>query len=297
MRGVVWSSLDPDARQGIDLHLAQHFEEVPAVDDTAVTCIDDLSNTIELYRTLVRLGRLKDACKLLDDRIVDPMMHLGSYRYIAELARIVIEDPDWLQKIVSEDDFNDAATLPLIMGIGYQFIGDPVRALDSYDLFPSGRSKKNFDFIKLFLQSMALVQCGRLAEAERCARAVLERTEIDEIPERFVGICMAGLGSILLYRGYLEQGTAWLTDYRVKVDNEPFGYFSLNELGWAAMRRGDAFAAQTFANRLDSLASTGLRHVHLGGCAALLRGSVISQFGDEDQAGEVLSGALVIVTK
>ncbi|MDQ3763823.1 MAG: hypothetical protein M3460_20080 [Actinomycetota bacterium] len=57
VRGVVWSFLDPDARHGIDLHLARHLGEIPEVDDTAVTCLDDLSNTIELYHTLVRLGR------------------------------------------------------------------------------------------------------------------------------------------------------------------------------------------------------------------------------------------------
>ena len=286
VRGVAWSSLDPDARHGIDLRLADHLGEAPEVDDTAVTCVDDLSNAIELYHTLVRLGRLKGAFELLDDHIVDPLVRLGGYRYLAELARIVIEDPDWLQKIVSEGDFDHPAVVPFAMGIGYQLAGDPVRALDSYDLFPQD---EDFD-VALIFKSMPLDQRGCLAEAERCARAALARTRL---PGQRVGIAIAALGSVLLHRGYLEVGTAWLTDYRVKVDVEVLGYFSLYELGWAALRQGDVLTAQTFANKLDSLASATKRGVHVGGCAALLRGAVAGQLGDGDRAGELLSGALV----
>jgi tetratricopeptide (TPR) repeat protein len=288
VRGVVWSSLAPDARHGIDLRLAEHLEEAPEVDDTAVVSVDDLSSTIELYHTLIRLGRLKDASTLLGPRIGGPLERLGGFRYLAELARILIEDSHWLQKIGSAGDADDAALMPLTVGIGYQLAGDPVCALDSYDRFPAGQVDEKIVVIKLPFQSMALDQRGCLAEAERCARAALARTNADGIPKWAVSIAMVALGVVLLQRGHLEEGTAWLTDYRVEAN-----VASLYPLGWAALRRGDVVTAQTFANRLDSLASATTRDVFRCVCVALLRGAVAGQMGDEDRAGELLSGALV----
>lgn len=264
VRGVVWSSLDPDARHGVDLRLARHLGKAPEVDQNSVTSVDDLSNTIELYHTLVRLGQLNDASTLLGSRIFDSLMWLGGYRYLAELARVVIADPDWPQKAASED-LVKAAYVCVIMGVGYQFAGDPVRALDSYDLFP-GQLEENLVAIKIVLQSMALCQHGCLAEAERCARAALAQFDLTE---GIIGTAMTALGSVLLYRGLSEEGAAWLGDYRVEIDEEPFGYyFSLYELCWAALRRGDVVTAQTFANWLDSLASARERDALLRVCAA-----------------------------
>lgn len=107
------------------------------------------------------------------------------------------------------------------------------------------------------------------------------------------GAAMMALGSVLLHRGLSAEGTAWLEDYRVDIDEEPFGYFSLYELGWAALRRGDVVTVQTFANRLTSLASARKRDALLRVCAALLHGAIAGQVGDEGRAGELLSGALV----
>ncbi len=292
VRGVAWFSLDPDARHGIDLRLARHLGEAPEVDQTSVTSVDDLSSAIELYHTLVRLGQLNDASTLLTNRISDSLVWLGGYRYLAELARVVIAGPDWLRKAASED-LDKAPFVCVLMGVGYQFAGDPVRALDSYDLFPPGQLKENLVVIKLFLQSMALCQHGCLAEAERCARAALAQPDL---AEHITGIAMTALGSVLLHRGLSEEGTAWLGDYRVEIaeiGDEPFSYFPLYELGWAALRRGDVVTVQTFANRLDSLASARKRDALLRVCAALLRGAVTGQVGDGDRADELLSGALV----
>ncbi|HEY6423597.1 MAG TPA: DUF4062 domain-containing protein [Pseudonocardiaceae bacterium] len=289
VRGVAWSSLDPDARHGIDLRLAQHLGEAPEVDHAFVVSVEDLSERIELYHTLVRLGQLNDAIELLADRIV-PLVHLGCYRYLAELARIVFEDPDWLQKKASDGNPDDAAFVCAMMGVGYLFAGDPARTLDSYDLLALGQRDEDDVAFKLFLQPMALCQRGCLAEAERCARAGLAQLDLDE--DMSSGAITA-LGSVLLRRGLLEEGVAWLRDYRVQIHDGFSGFLSLYELGWAELRRGDVVTAQTFADRLDCLASATERDVHLGACAALLHGAVGGQLGDEDRAGELLSGALV----
>ncbi len=286
VRGVAWSSLDPDARHDIDLRLASHLGEAPEVDQASVTSVDDLSNSIELYHTLVRLGRLNDAVELLR-RITDPLVGLGGFRYLAELARVVIKDPDWLQAIASENDFD--GFVYLVTGFCYQFAGDPARALDSYDLLAPGRRNEDAVAFKLILQSMALGQRGCLAEAEHRVRAALAQPDLNE---HMVGDAMTALGLVLLHRGLSEEGAVWLGDYRIEIDDGLL-ILSLHELGWAAARRGDVSTAQTFANRLNRLASASNGHMHLGVFAALLHGAVTGQLGDEDRAGELLSGALV----
>ncbi|MGH3821725.1 MAG: DUF4062 domain-containing protein [Pseudonocardiaceae bacterium] len=285
VRGVVWSSLDLPARHGIDRHRVGHLGKV------AVTCIDDLSNPTELYHALVRLGQLQDTVDLLGARLSGPLGFLDGFRYWAELARAVTDCPDGLQRIISGGDLEGAAAVCIIMGCYYRFAGNPVRALASLGLFPSAQPSRELDVVKLFLQSRAQDQRGCLAEAERCARAGLARSDLDEW---MVSWGVVALGSVLLHRGLLKEGTEWVTDNRVKSD-AVFGFIALNELSWDAVRRGDILPAQKFANELDSYASATERHVYLGGCAALLRGVVAGQSGDEVRAGELFSGALADV--
>jgi hypothetical protein len=98
VRGVAWSSLDPDARHGIDLRLARHLGEAPEVDQESVTSMDDLSNTIELYHTLVRLGQLNDASELPHHGNVYAQLGHSSSRSRDEFQRV----PDVLAVIKAE---------------------------------------------------------------------------------------------------------------------------------------------------------------------------------------------------
>ena len=61
VRGVVWSTLDQDARRGVFASLQVYFEAFPAVEFENVNSVDDLTAAIELYNTLVGLGRYDDA--------------------------------------------------------------------------------------------------------------------------------------------------------------------------------------------------------------------------------------------
>ncbi|MGH3913740.1 MAG: hypothetical protein ACRDTC_10070 [Pseudonocardiaceae bacterium] len=247
---------------------------------------------IERYHTLIRLGQLNDAINLLDGRIADALMRLGGYRYLAELARTVIENPDRLQKMIDEADPDDVENVLFLMGIGYQLAGDPVRAFDCYEMLSSVRDENAFCIAaKLLFQAIALDQLGCLAEAERCARTALAQFVF--LDERNFFISIAVLGMALLCRGLWEEGSAWLGDYRAVIDDDYLGHLPSYELGSAAVRRGDVAGAQTFVHKLDSLASVDKRAVHLRVSAAVLKGTVSGQWGDEDRAGELLGTALV----
>jgi hypothetical protein len=62
----VWSGLSDDARRGVYTSLHAHFEAVPKIDDLRkVNSLEDLTPDIELYNTLIGLGRYDDALIVL----------------------------------------------------------------------------------------------------------------------------------------------------------------------------------------------------------------------------------------
>ena len=65
MRGVAWNGLDPAAQRGVYAGLRGYFESLPKIDDwQKVESLEDLTPAIELYNTLIGLGRYDDACDL-----------------------------------------------------------------------------------------------------------------------------------------------------------------------------------------------------------------------------------------
>ena len=70
MRGVAWNGLDPAAQQGVYAGLHDYFESLPKIDDwQQVESLEDLTPAIELYNTLIGLGRYDDACDLFYERL------------------------------------------------------------------------------------------------------------------------------------------------------------------------------------------------------------------------------------
>src|SRR5207302_6685977 len=64
VRGVVWSGLGKQAKQGIYQTLNTHFASLPIVDSDdwhEVNSLEDLTTAIELYNTLIGLGRYDNA--------------------------------------------------------------------------------------------------------------------------------------------------------------------------------------------------------------------------------------------
>ena len=62
VRGVAWNGLDPAAQQGVYAGLHGYFESLPKIDDwQKVESLEDLTPAIELYNTLIGLGRYDDA--------------------------------------------------------------------------------------------------------------------------------------------------------------------------------------------------------------------------------------------
>ncbi len=298
VRGVTWAGLDSDAKQGIDLQLAAHFKSIPAIDAKSIGCIDDLTVPTELYHTLLRLGRYKDAFDLLDDRLVGPLFGIRAFRQLAELGGAASgTDPSWLESIKDEDDqIKFACRASRLIGIGYQFAGDPLRASQAYDALMSalsdrGKQQGNRVTRVKALRALTLCQLGHLADAEHEAREALADDDKDDDS---VSLKILALGAVLLRRGRSEDGRAWLTDYRAPLgkDGDLFKWMALWEFGWVALSAGDGNSAGWCLARMDALAAQELRGGPGRVSAMILRGA-LERRGHDDRAGELLTDALL----
>jgi len=93
VRGVVWSGLPDEARNGVFTSLQVHFDSVSKVDEDKVNSLEDLTPAIELYNTLIGLGRYDDAFAVFRHRIdVATHFRLGASRQRAELLEALFSD-------------------------------------------------------------------------------------------------------------------------------------------------------------------------------------------------------------
>jgi hypothetical protein len=288
VRGVVWSALDPGAKQGIYQQLASHFEALPEQDDDSIKSIDDLAGAIELYHTLVRLRRAKDAADILSDRIIDPMVdNLAAYRECAELMELFTEEPGLLGEL-GEQNPGRAEILTTLLGVCLVTYGDAGRA---FTAFERHRAEYSIE-VDRALESIVLCALGRLADAEFAARNELN----SDLPHlNTLGI--QALATVAFLRGEYAAGNAWLSDHRLDTSDIDyrafFGAFNLLELGLMALRQGDVTGSQGFSNRLSEKAVAD-NHPLIGLHARTLEAAVAHAQGEHDRACQLLSDALIV---
>jgi tetratricopeptide (TPR) repeat protein len=96
VRGVTWSVLDNQDKLGIYHMLSTHFESLPMIDRDhyrEVNSLEDLTPAIELYNTLIGLGRYDDAVDLFYNRLENAMrFRLSAYRQGVELLEMFFSE-------------------------------------------------------------------------------------------------------------------------------------------------------------------------------------------------------------
>ena len=103
VRGVVWSGAGEGDRQAIAERMRAHFEPMPAMEWEKVERLEDLTPAIELYVSLIRLGRFDEAFDVFRDRLDDAMLYrLSASRQRVELLEMLfpdgVEQPPRLQR-------------------------------------------------------------------------------------------------------------------------------------------------------------------------------------------------------
>ena len=124
VRGVVWNSLDEKIRRGIYENLYAFFERVPIVEQAAIEGLEDLVPAIELYNTLVGIGRFDDAYLVFRDRLSHATLYrLNASRQRADLLEMLFPDGlDQLPRLANH--YRQASTLNAL-ALAYDLGGQP----------------------------------------------------------------------------------------------------------------------------------------------------------------------------
>jgi tetratricopeptide (TPR) repeat protein len=297
VRGVVWSGLGDDARCGVYTSLHAHLEAVPKINDwRKVTSLEDLTPAIELYNTLIGLGRYDDACDLFYEQLSDAMhFRLSAGRQRVELLELLF--PDGLEQLPRLKGQNDQGYILHTLALGYQFIGQPRRAtvlhLLGNTIYSELKDNSNLS-VGLRNLSYTLRLSGALCESEVAARRAL--VIIREQEERFgEAVSLRWLGFTLATRGLAnESGSALYRALRLfMAQSHTQGEGSVNsDLARSALWRGEFADALLFANRAWELA-----HIQsLEGdfiIAALVQGEAAFGLNELVTADERLHHALI----
>jgi tetratricopeptide (TPR) repeat protein len=129
VRGVVWSGLSDDTRRGVYTVIHTHFETLPKIEDyLKVESLEDLTPAIELYNTLIGLGRYNEAQELFYDRIENATFYrLSANRQQIELLEMLF--PKGVNQLPSlNNPLAQAHTLNML-ALGYHDSGQPERAV------------------------------------------------------------------------------------------------------------------------------------------------------------------------
>ena len=83
----------------------KYFAGMPQVDEQQVSSVEDLTPVIELYNTLISLGRYDEAVQLYYTRLGDQLHYrLGASRQAVELLELLFTDGlDELPRLSSRD--------------------------------------------------------------------------------------------------------------------------------------------------------------------------------------------------
>jgi hypothetical protein len=127
VRGVVWSGLDGDTRRGVLTSLHAHFEVSPMADEDQVNSLEDLTPAIELYNTLIGLGRYGDAANIFYYRLDAPTLYrLSASRQRVELLEMLF--PDGVEQ-QPRGMRSWQAYILTSLGLAYHGVGQPGQAV------------------------------------------------------------------------------------------------------------------------------------------------------------------------
>src|SRR5947209_694508 len=211
VRGVVWSGLNEDARRGVYTSLHAHFEAVPMIDDyRKVKSLEDLTPAIELYNTLIGLGRYDDAGRFFYERLEKAThFRLSASRQRVELLELLF--PDGLEQLPRLNSQGYQAVTLNSLALGYLLSGQPGRAAvlcrRNITIRSEMKNDRNLSVVLCNL-SDTLQLSGALCESESAARRalVIAREQDDRFQE---AVSLYWLGLTLAARGLAnESGSA-----------------------------------------------------------------------------------------
>lgn len=296
VRGVVWSGMAEEGRQVVFSSLQAHFEAVPKIENyLEVNRLEDLTPAIELYNTLVGLGRYEEACDLFYERINEATLYrLSASRQRVELLEMLF--PDGVDQLPRLSMPGDQAFTLNSLAQGYKFSGQPGRAVPLHRRHNEIQERENNE------ENLSVGLCNlsngqRLVGALRASEAAVRRalaitrereSRLQEAVSLFwFGLTLAVRG-INQASGQALQRSLWLSI--AQWDKQSEGAINVF-LSQHALWLGEPAAALPLAKRAWELASHNRYEADFIR-AACRQGAAALELNDFPQADERLHHAL-----
>jgi tetratricopeptide (TPR) repeat protein len=297
VRGTVWATLGEAEKQAIYRKLNVFFTSLPRVDDERVKSLEDLTPTIELYHSLVNLGRYGQAAMLFQSRLDSLLFYrLGASRQAAELLEVLF--PDGMNRPPRLSSQPLQSYVLNLLSYAYSNIGQNGRAIQLLrGLNALGEVVSDRKRILVTRTNLAgyLRYAGALREAEVEARRIVSeaRTVGDVVVEAF---SLNVYGAIFSDRGLVNEASQVLgRALRIcnTVDRPDVKLDVTYNLALQALRLGDIVSSQEHAGVADDLVLLKVDRRRMA-YASVLQGIVASSMGDLVKAGEHLLEALAL---
>jgi tetratricopeptide (TPR) repeat protein len=294
VRGVVWSGLADDTRHDVYIMLHIHFDSIPTIEEwEKVNSLEDLTPAIELYNTLIGLGRYDAAYVVFRDRWNKATLYrLSASRQRAELLEMLF--PDGLDQLPRLRNPNDQVYILNTLALSYEFSGQPRLAAmlfrHSNTIIPEMEDKSLH--VGLENLSSVLRQLGLLHESEAAARRalIITREQDDHFNE---GISLYWIGITLAARGVVRDSESSLQrSLQIFTRKNEYAGFTLSYLAERALWSSEYAVADDVANRAWDLATQYGRYERSFILAARLQGAAALGLNDFAKADERLHHAL-----
>jgi tetratricopeptide (TPR) repeat protein len=294
VRGVVWSGLRDDTRRDVYTALHTHFDSIPQIEGwQKVNSLEDLTPVIELYNTLIGLGRYDDAIGIFRDRIEGATLYrLSASRQNVELLEMIfpngVDQQSRLRKRTNESHALNG------LALAYQYSGQPGRSASLFRRANTIDSEtERDDNLEAGLENLAdvLQLLGQLRESEwaACGALILAREQNSRFHE---ASCLQLLGPVLAMRGMAVDSKSAL-EQSLRIFTRDHQYpFALSALAQRGLWFGDYAGASNLASRAwDS--ATRFGSYELGFItSARLQGAAALGLSDLGKADERLHHAL-----
>jgi tetratricopeptide (TPR) repeat protein len=259
VRGVVWKGLSDDKRRRVYEMLHAHFGALPKIDDyLRVNNLEDLTPAIELYNTLIGLGRYDDAVTLF----YGPLNFATLYRLHASWLRVELLKmlfPDGLGTLPRLSNRLNQARVLQSLGQGYQSTGQPGLAaplISQHNTICEEMGDEKNLITGLQNLSQTLRFLGALRESEAAVRGALlaSRAQYNNFDE---AITLYWFGLTLAEKGRANQSRAAfqrsLRMFVAQSDSQAEGVVN-SHLARRALWLEEFASARSFGNRAWELA-------------------------------------------
>lgn len=290
VRGIVWGELSDSVKKNIYQTLNIHFKQLSISEERQkINKLEDLTATIELYNTLIGLGRYDDALTLFDARLSEVMLYyLDACRERAELLEMLFPNGiDHLPRVSTPEKQAN-----VLNGMAVSLTHRPIESAALFQRCIEIHEKEsNQEKIRMGLCNLSNVLrfAGALYSSEVAARkALLIARRLND--QRQESICLSWLGLTLAVRGEYQESEQALR-YSLQLARSFRAYESHDYMVMLHLWLNQFEDAQNWANSATEY-SERLKFRRGIIRATRLQGAVASNLGDPSAAEKYLQDAL-----